>query len=113
MYFYDLKDYARSIEASIKGLELDNSAIWMRCNLAIAYLHNGNFEVAKREYLKTVEIIASGTYSDGYSDKKVLPDELCLADLKEARKVAKGELVGRIDEVINMLNKKREELSGL
>ena len=111
-YFYDLKDYAKSIESSKKGLESDNNAVWIRCNLAIAYLHNGNFEEATREYLKAVEIIVAGTYSDGIPDKKVLLDKACLADLKDARKVAKGELADRIDEVINMLNKKREGLGG-
>ena len=51
--------------------------------------------------------------SSGYSDKKVLLDERCLSDLEDARKGAQRELSDRIDKIIKMLNKKREELSSL
>ncbi len=51
-YYLFIKNYDSSIESALKGLELDQSQIWINTNLAHAYLLKGDFERAKTIYLE-------------------------------------------------------------
>jgi tetratricopeptide (TPR) repeat protein len=66
-----------SIAASLKGLELDSTQVWMNSNLAHAYLLDGQFEKAKDIYLKywNDDIEQGGTFGEAVQ-----------SDFKELRK---------------------------
>ena len=108
--FFVKKDYVQSIETSRKGLDIDPNRVWIRSNLAIALLHNGNYEEAKKEYKKVISLIKNGQDTDGGKDKRKLLQEECLDKLNEARKDAKGQLLEEIKEVITLLKEAEKEL---
>ncbi|KKM67514.1 hypothetical protein LCGC14_1470380, partial [marine sediment metagenome] len=101
-YYANMKNYPKSIEVSQKALEIDEKAAWIRCNLAIALLHNNQYEEAKKEYKNTIQLIRAVEYSDmeyGKNRKRLL-QEYGLEDLYDAKKVASGKLLDHINEII-------------
>ncbi|MFX0133016.1 MAG: tetratricopeptide repeat protein, partial [Candidatus Hodarchaeota archaeon] len=109
-YYFRLKDFLKSIEASQKALTIDNKAIEIRYNLAIALLHNGQFEEAKREYKTAIQqIIDCKNFDNNFQRKE---DILLngLKNLQDAKKKASGKLLEQIDELINILECAKKKL---
>ena len=88
---YEDGQYAASIEASRKSLELDRSSRFSRANLALALLHNGETDEGLSEYASLAKMVTE-------------PEELesdALDDLVEAKK-KRPDLPG-LDEALAIL----------
>jgi tetratricopeptide (TPR) repeat protein len=91
-FYFGLKDFPKSIELSRKALEIDGKVVAIRFNLAIALLHDGQFEDAKEEYQNTIQMIKTDDYSDTeyVKNKKELLQKQALDDLYDAQKRLRG-----------------------
>ena len=103
IYFDNYKDYEKSVTLSKAALEVDEKAFWIRGNLAIALLFSGDFECAKVEYKKAIEVLLSGEYTDDEKDKRTLLKDQPLKDLLELKPMLDGELLAQVNEMIGLL----------
>ena len=106
-YFADLRDFPHAIEATKKALLIDDKAIWIRSNLALAMLFNGQYEVARREYTDILQAIISDDYSDNEygRDKVLLIKEEVLKDLAQALQESEGEHRAKLVDIIEMIER--------
>ncbi len=93
-------------------MKFDDKTIFSRFNLAIALLHIGQYKEAKKEYHKVIKLIRSDKYSvpTEYGDKPELLKRCGLEDLYDAGKVASGELLEQINEIIELLEFEKRNL---
>ncbi|MFK7906316.1 MAG: tetratricopeptide repeat protein, partial [Chitinophagales bacterium] len=71
---YRLNNYYKSIEFNQKALALAPNQLWIQCNLALATLHTGEVETAKKHYEKAV----------GLAENTAEFKRCILVDLREA-----------------------------
>jgi tetratricopeptide (TPR) repeat protein len=104
IHYRGTKNLPQSIECSRKALEIDEDLVEVKGNLCLALLFDGQFDLAKKGFL---ELIRSVRNSRGYDEesqescKALLQD--CLGELYVAKKEASGELLGRIKDIIELL----------
>ena len=65
-YRYKTGEYEKSIEASKKALAIKSDELWIKCNLALAYLHTEKIKEAQEEYDKAVKLVKSVEELDKY-----------------------------------------------
>ncbi len=98
------KNLPESIECSRRALEIDEDLVWVKCNLCLALLFDGQFDLAKKGFL---EVIRSVRNSRGYDRefqencKALLHD--CLGELYVSKKEASGERLAHIKDTIELL----------
>jgi len=104
IHYKGTRDLAKSIHCSRKALEIDEDLVWVKCNLCLALLFDGQFDLAKKGFL---QVIRSVRNSRGYDEefqancKALLHD--CLGELYVSKKEASGELLAHIKELIELL----------
>jgi|GEM_PF-3264631 len=97
-------DLRQSIECSRKALQIDEDLVSVKCNLCLALLFDGQFDLAKKGFL---EVIRSVRNSRGYDEefqencKTLLHD--CLGELYVSKKEASGERLAHIKDIIELL----------
>jgi hypothetical protein len=97
-------DFQKSIECSRKALQIDEDLVSVKCNLCLALLFDGQFDLAKKGFL---EVIRSVRNSKGYQEefqensKTLLQD--CLGELYVSKKEASGERLAHIKDIIELL----------
>ncbi len=104
IHYKGTKDLQQSIECSRKALQIDEDLVWVKCNLCLALLFDGQFDLAKKGFL---QVIRSVRNSRGYDEefqencKALLHD--CLGELYVSKKEASGERLARIKDIIELL----------
>ena len=104
IHYKGTKDLQQSIECSRKALGIDEDLVWVKCNLCLALLFDGQFDLAKKGFL---QVIRSVRNSRGYDEefqencKALLHD--CLGELYISKKEASGERLAHIKDTIELL----------
>ena len=104
IHYKGTRDLQQSIECSRKALGIDEDLVWVKCNLCLALLFDGQFDLAKKGFL---EVIRSVRNSRGYDEefqencKALLHD--CLGELYVSKKEASGERLAHIKDIIELL----------
>lgn len=104
IYYDGLKDYPKSIEFSRMALSLDDGLIWIHCNLCLALLQEGQFDAAKKGFLKIIRLIQETKDSgEVYRENMQALLHDCLGQLYSAKKEASGNLRAEISDIIELL----------
>ena len=104
IHYKGTKNLPESIECSRRALEIDEDLVWVKCNLCLALLFDGQFDLAKKGFL---EVIRSFRNSRGYDRefqencKALLHD--CLGELYASKKETSGERLAHIKDIIELL----------
>ena len=104
IHYKGTQDLRQSIECSRKALGIDEDLVWVKCNLCLALLFDGQFDLAKTGFL---QVIRSVRNSRGYDEefqencKTLLHD--CLGELYVSKKEASGERLVHIKDIIELL----------
>jgi hypothetical protein len=104
IHYKGTKNLTQSIECCRKALGIDEDLVWVKCNLCLALLFDGQFDLAKRGFL---QVIRSVRNSRGYDEefqencKALLHD--CLGELYVSKKEASGEQLAHIKDIIELL----------
>ena len=104
IHYKGTRDLQQSIECSRKALGIDEDLVWVKCNLCLALLFDGQFDLAKKGFL---QVIRSVRNSRGYDEefqencKALLHD--CLGELYVSKKEASGERLAHIKDIIELL----------
>jgi len=104
IHYKGTKDLKQSIECCRKALGIDEDLVWVKCNLCLALLFDGQFDLAKKGFL---QVIRSVRNSRGYDEefqencKALLHD--CLGELYVSKKEASGERLAHIKDIIELL----------
>jgi tetratricopeptide (TPR) repeat protein len=104
IHYTGTKDLSKAIECSRRALEIDEDLVWVKCNLCLTLLFDGQFDLAKKGFL---EVIRSVRNSRGYDEefqancKALLHD--CLGELYVSKKEASGERLAHIKDIIELL----------
>ena len=104
LYFKGPGDLAKSIECSRRALAIDDDLVWANCNLCLALLFDGQFEPAKKGFMKVIRSVRdSRSYDEEFQEnyKALLQD--CLGELYSSKTEASGILLDHINEIIELL----------
>ncbi len=97
-------DLQQSIECSRKALAIDEDLVWVKCNLCLALLFDGQFDLAKKGFLEVIRSVRnSKAYDEEFQEncKTLLHD--CLGELYVSKKEVSGERLAHIKDIIELL----------
>jgi tetratricopeptide (TPR) repeat protein len=104
LHYTYTRDFARSIACSNQALALNDKLVQAHCNLCLAQLQQGQFDVARKGLLRVIRLVEKSKDSQEQfqQNTKVLLHD-CLSDLYNAKRQASGELHEKIADVIELL----------
>jgi tetratricopeptide (TPR) repeat protein len=104
IHYKGTRDLRQSIECSRKALGIDEDLVWVKCNLCLALLFDGQFDLAKKGFLEVIRSVRnSKAYDEEFQEncKTLLHD--CLGELYVSKKEASGERLAHIKDTIELL----------
>ncbi len=97
-------DLSASIECSRRALAIDEDLVWVKCNLCLALLFDGQFDLARKGFLEVIRSVRNSRGCDEAFEencKTLLQD--CLGELYASKKEASDECLDHIREIIELL----------
>jgi hypothetical protein len=97
-------DLSASIECSRRALAIDEDLVWVKCNLCLALLFDGQFDLSKKGFLEVIRSVRNSRGCDeafAENSKTLLHD--CLGELYASKKEASGACLDHIRETIELL----------
>lgn len=97
-------DFPASIECSRRALAIDEDLVSVKCNLCLALLFDGQFDLAKKGFLEIIRSVRNSRGCDEAFEengKTLLQD--CLGELYTAKQEASGKRLDQIREIIELL----------
>ncbi len=97
-------DLPRAIDCCRKALEIDEDLVSVKCDLCLALLFDGQYDLAKKGLLEVIRTVRNSRGHDEEfreNGKALLHD--CLGELYVSKKQASGERLTHIKDIIELL----------
>ncbi len=104
LHYEQGRDWERAVACCERALALDEGLVQVHCTRALAWLHAGRFQAARKGFLRALRIVQEGRgdHQRFALNRKLLLED-CLGELYTSRKTASGRLLRDLTEIIELL----------